>query len=76
MQLFVSIQGLILNATPYFNEAGYEPRRALAESMSRARGYNEQAMVLSLENLHGVISSPPDSLADYVREYARTQLGR
>ncbi|THD24346.1 Ubiquitin-conjugating enzyme E2 O [Fasciola hepatica] len=61
LQLVVSLQGLILNSEPYFNEAGFEACRGNPEAHERSRVYNEsvvatlvQSMVHLLQNLEPV----------------------
>ena len=45
LQLLVSIQGLILNKEPYYNEAGYERQRGERLAAENSRKYNEMAAV-------------------------------
>uniref|UniRef100_A0A915ITN3 UBC core domain-containing protein n=1 Tax=Romanomermis culicivorax TaxID=13658 RepID=A0A915ITN3_ROMCU len=57
LQVIVSIQGLILNSEPYYNEAGYEVRRVNPDYAEKSRCYNEMALVRNLENLCNIIAT-------------------
>lgn len=45
LQLLVSIQGLILNSEPYFNEAGYDKHRGTTHGTESSRMYNETVLI-------------------------------
>ena len=62
LQVLVSIQALILNARPYFNEPGYESRSGTASGERDSEKYNEDAFVLSLKTMHYTIRGPPKVL--------------
>ena len=49
LQIVVSLQGLILNKTPYFNEAGYERQRQLQTGQENAKMYNEMVIIRLVE---------------------------
>ncbi|XBI08755.1 hypothetical protein VPH35_136441 [Triticum aestivum] len=48
LQVLVSIQGLVLNNQPYYNEAGYEDLVGTPEGRRNALPYNEKAYLLTL----------------------------
>jgi len=45
LQVIVSIQGLILNTEPYYNEAGFEKQRDSQAGLENSRLYNEMVLV-------------------------------
>lgn len=47
LQLLVSLQALVLNKTPYYNEAGYDAVQNTDESAVNAELYSERTFVLS-----------------------------
>lgn len=66
LQVLVSIQALILNAKPFFNEPGYETSYAGPEGESRSYAYNEDAFVLSLKTMTYTLRRPPKHFEDLV----------
>lgn len=59
LQVLVSIQGLILNAKPFFNEPGYETTYVGAEGERRSMEYNDNAFILSLKTMIYTVRRPP-----------------
>ncbi|PHT35852.1 putative ubiquitin-conjugating enzyme E2 25 [Capsicum baccatum] len=51
LQVLVSIQALILNANPFFDEPGYETSYAGCEGERRSHACHEDAFVLSLKTM-------------------------
>ncbi|KAF8359870.1 hypothetical protein PRIPAC_94865, partial [Pristionchus pacificus] len=68
LQVFISIQGLILNAEPYFNEAGYEERKNVPEHEANSKRYNETATINSLEYMWRIYDRPPEHIKSVVRQ--------
>ncbi|RHN75111.1 putative aminoacyltransferase, E1 ubiquitin-activating enzyme [Medicago truncatula] len=66
LQVLVSIQGLILNAKPYFNEPGYERASGSPDGEKRAIRYNEDTFILSLKTMMYMIRKPPKNFEDLV----------
>ncbi|CAN1123741.1 Putative ubiquitin-conjugating enzyme E2 38 [Linum perenne] len=58
LQVLVSIQALILNAQPFYNEPGYE-RQTGPEGLTRSRKYSENAFILSLKTMMYTFRRPP-----------------
>ncbi|CAH8590947.1 unnamed protein product [Schistosoma turkestanicum] len=58
LQLAISIQGLILNSEPYFNEAGYEERRTDPIYQEQSRIYNEAVIALNLQSMISIVQNP------------------
>ncbi|KAL0353758.1 UNVERIFIED_CONTAM: putative ubiquitin-conjugating enzyme E2 25 [Sesamum angustifolium] len=51
LQVLVSIQGLILNAKPYFNEPGYADLCGSTAGEERSVEYNEKTFIYSLQTM-------------------------
>ncbi|CAH8646144.1 unnamed protein product [Heterobilharzia americana] len=58
LQLLISIQGLILNSEPYFNEAGYEEQRSNPAFQEQSRIYNEAVVALNLQSMISILQNP------------------
>ncbi|OAE35903.1 hypothetical protein AXG93_4259s1070 [Marchantia polymorpha subsp. ruderalis] len=59
LQLLVSIQGLVLNAKPYFNEAGYDRQVGTGEGEKNSVVYNENSFLLSCKSMLYLLRRPP-----------------
>lgn len=66
LQVLVSIQALILNSKPFFNEPGYETSYAGREGERRSNAYNEDVFVLSLKTMTYTLRRPPKHFEDLV----------
>lgn len=66
LQVLVSIQGLILNTKPYFNEPGYAHMSGSADGELRSLRYNEDTFMLSLKTMMYMIRRPPKNFEDFV----------
>ncbi|XP_030442103.1 uncharacterized protein LOC115664295 [Syzygium oleosum] len=66
LQVLVSIQGLILNSKPYFNEPGYERSMNTEQGESTAMQYNEDTFILSLRTMTYTMKRPPKHFEDLV----------
>ncbi|CAG0891086.1 unnamed protein product [Cyprideis torosa] len=69
LQVLLSIQGLILNKDPYYNEAGYEKHRGSADAAEAARTYNEMALIKTVQSMRRILESPPRDFRDRVESY-------
>ncbi|XP_013412226.1 (E3-independent) E2 ubiquitin-conjugating enzyme UBE2O [Lingula anatina] len=76
LQVFVSIQGLILNAEPYYNEAGYERQRGTQQGMENSKVYNEMAVIKLLQSMIRMVCNPPDLFKDEFREHLQHRTKR
>ncbi|KHN82070.1 Ubiquitin-conjugating enzyme E2 O [Toxocara canis] len=74
LQVFLSIQGLILVPEPYFNEAGYESRKNLPVAIERSRRYNEMALVNSLDYFYRIMRNPPKGFEKLIKEHCHRAL--
>ncbi|KAJ7948651.1 Ubiquitin-conjugating enzyme like [Quillaja saponaria] len=66
LQVLVSIQGLILNTKPYFNEPGYAHMSGSVAGEMRSLQYNEDTFILSLRTMVYMMRRPPKHFEDFV----------
>lgn len=66
LQVLVSIQGLILNTNPYFNEPGYANTNGSPYGEKRSLQYNENTLILSLKTMVYTMNKPPKNFEDLV----------
>jgi hypothetical protein len=59
LQVLVSIQGLILNAKPYFNEPGCAYKSGTQSGEAQSLKYNENTFILSMRRMMYTIKRPP-----------------
>lgn len=59
LQVLVSIQGLILNAKPYFNEPGFAGSAGTASGEKSSLQYNENTFILNLKTMVFSMRRPP-----------------
>ncbi|KAL0443528.1 UNVERIFIED_CONTAM: putative ubiquitin-conjugating enzyme E2 26 [Sesamum latifolium] len=69
LQVLVSIQGLILNAKPYFNEPGYADLCGTTAGEERSVEYNEKTFIYSLQTMVYSIRRPPKCFEAFVLGY-------
>ncbi|KAG0614322.1 hypothetical protein M758_6G168100 [Ceratodon purpureus] len=68
LQVLVSIQGLVLNTKPYFNEAGYDRQVGTLEGEKNSVVYNENSFLLSCKSMLYLIRRPPMHFEDLIRQ--------
>lgn len=73
LQVLVSIQGLILNAKPYFNEPAYARMGGSTHGEKRSYEYNENTLLLSLKTMIYTIKKPPKHFEDFVVSHFRNR---
>ncbi|CAA2966635.1 probable ubiquitin-conjugating enzyme E2 25 isoform X2 [Olea europaea var. sylvestris] len=66
LQVLVSIQGLILNAKPYFNEPGYANTSGSVSGEKCSLAYNEKTYIHSLQTMVYSMRRPPKHFEDFV----------
>ncbi|CAN6326731.1 unnamed protein product [Urochloa humidicola] len=71
LQVLVSIQGLVLNEQPYYNEAGYEELLGRPEGARNALPYAENAYMLNLRTMLHLLRRPPAGFEELVRGHFR-----
>ncbi|KAF7013408.1 hypothetical protein CFC21_027493 [Triticum aestivum] len=69
LQVAVSIQGLILNDQPYYNEAGYQSLVYKPEGCRNALPYNENAYLLTLRTMLHLLRRPPSGFEGFVKDH-------
>ncbi|KAF3444125.1 hypothetical protein FNV43_RR13815 [Rhamnella rubrinervis] len=71
LQVLVSIQALILNAKPFFNEPGHEKTFTGELGESKSNKYNEDVFILSLRTMIYTLRRPPKHFEDLVAGHFR-----
>ncbi|KAJ4726309.1 Ubiquitin-conjugating enzyme like [Melia azedarach] len=66
LQVLVSIQALILNEKPYFNEPGYASTTGTPHGELQSQMYNESTFLLSLKTMLYTMRRPPKHFNDFV----------
>eukprot|EP00963_Diacronema_lutheri_P008025 scaffold689_cov333-Pavlova_lutheri.AAC.6 len=69
LQILLSVQALVLNEKPYFNEAGYHKHAGSLEGEKNARTYNEEAFLLSCQSMLLLLKNPPDQMEELVAQH-------
>ncbi|CAH8325783.1 unnamed protein product [Eruca vesicaria subsp. sativa] len=69
LQLLVSIQALILNQKPYFNEPGYEATMGTPSGETHSKAYSENVFILSLRTMVYSMRNPPKHFEEFVRSH-------
>ncbi|XP_020269119.1 putative ubiquitin-conjugating enzyme E2 38 [Asparagus officinalis] len=73
LQVLVSIQALILNEKPYFNEPGFERAANTNHGEKSSLAYNETAFLYSCRTMLYSLRRPPKHFEDYVAGHFRTR---
>ncbi|KAJ6839040.1 putative ubiquitin-conjugating enzyme E2 23 [Iris pallida] len=73
LQVLVSLQGLVLNSKPYFNEAGYEKQVGTIEGEKNSLPYNENTYLLNLKSMMYLMRRPPMHFEGFVRDHFRNR---
>ncbi|XP_037432748.1 putative ubiquitin-conjugating enzyme E2 38 [Triticum dicoccoides] len=71
LQVLISIQGLVLNEKPYFNEPGYETEVNDANGPRRSLEYNDTAFQHSCRTMLYSLRRPPQHFEDLVAGHFR-----
>ncbi|XP_050394975.2 (E3-independent) E2 ubiquitin-conjugating enzyme UBE2O [Patella vulgata] len=69
LQIFVSVQGLILVKEPYYNEAGYEKQKGSEQAHENSRMYNEMAILKLVQSMTAMATRPPKVFENEVRDH-------
>lgn len=59
LQVLLSLQALVLNEKPYFNEAGYDEQIGRVEAEKNSITYNENAFLQSCKSMLYILRRPP-----------------
>uniref|UniRef100_A0A1D1Y099 E2 ubiquitin-conjugating enzyme n=1 Tax=Anthurium amnicola TaxID=1678845 RepID=A0A1D1Y099_9ARAE len=73
LQVLLSLQALVLNEKPYFNEAGYDKQIGRAEGERNSITYNENAFLLSCKSMLYLLRKPPKNFEQFVLEHFTRQ---
>ncbi|XP_065876738.1 putative ubiquitin-conjugating enzyme E2 38 isoform X2 [Euphorbia lathyris] len=73
LQVLLSIQALILNANPFFNEPGNDTDIIGPARDTVSREYNENAFIMSLKTMIYTLRRPPQYFEDFVVGYFQTR---
>ncbi|XP_061377073.1 (E3-independent) E2 ubiquitin-conjugating enzyme isoform X3 [Danaus plexippus] len=71
LQVIVSLQGLILNAEPYFNEAGYEKQKGTQQGEENSRMYNEMVLLKLVQSMTKMVMNPPEPFREEILQHLR-----
>lgn len=71
LQVLLSLQALVLNEKPYFNEAGYDKQMGRAEAEKNSVSYNENAFLVSCKSMLYLLRKPPKHFEAFVEEHFR-----
>ncbi|XP_037427433.1 probable ubiquitin-conjugating enzyme E2 23 [Triticum dicoccoides] len=71
LQVVVSLQALVLNDQPYYNEANYEHLVGTPQGHRHALPYNENAFLLTLRTMLHLLRRPPRGFEGFIRDHFR-----
>ncbi|XP_022925845.1 probable ubiquitin-conjugating enzyme E2 24 [Cucurbita moschata] len=71
LQVLLSLQALVLNEKPYYNEAGYDAQLGRAEGERNSASYNENAYLVTCKSMMYLLSKPPKHFEALVEEHFR-----
>ncbi|PIA27784.1 hypothetical protein AQUCO_07500005v1 [Aquilegia coerulea] len=71
LQVLVSLQGLVLNSKPYFNEAGYDKQVGTAEGEKNSLSYNENTFLLNCKSIMYLLRKPPKDFEELIKDHFR-----
>ncbi|KAK9681969.1 hypothetical protein RND81_10G040300 [Saponaria officinalis] len=69
LQVLLSLQALVLNEKPYFNEAGYDDQKGRAEGEKNSMSYNENAYLATCRSMLYHLRKPPKHLEGLVEQH-------
>ncbi|CAM8985902.1 unnamed protein product [Rhodiola kirilowii] len=72
LQILLSLQAIVLNDNPYFNEAGFDKQIGSTEGEKNAAHYKENAFILTCKSMLYLIRKPPLHFEAFVVEHFTT----
>ncbi|XVF40495.1 hypothetical protein PTKIN_Ptkin01aG0118000 [Pterospermum kingtungense] len=69
LQVLLSLQALVLNEKPYFNEAGFDKQLGRAEGETNSVSYNENAFLENCQSMLYILRKPPKPFEALVKEH-------
>ncbi|KAJ9168853.1 hypothetical protein P3X46_020336 [Hevea brasiliensis] len=71
LQVLLSLQALVLNEKPYFNEAGFDKQIGRAEGEKNSVSYNENAFLMTWKSMLYLLRQPPKHFEALIEEHLR-----
>ncbi|CAN1231834.1 Probable ubiquitin-conjugating enzyme E2 24 [Linum grandiflorum] len=71
LQVLISLQALVLNEKPYFNEAGYDNQVGKAEGEKNSISYNENAFLVTWKSMLYLLRKPPKHFEPLVEQHIK-----
>ncbi|CAI9111783.1 OLC1v1012100C1 [Oldenlandia corymbosa var. corymbosa] len=71
LQVLVSIQALILNTNPFYNEPGHEEMSNSPEGLKQSNKYSEHVFIMSLKTMMYTLRRPSKNFEDLVAGHFR-----
>ncbi|XP_071689640.1 probable ubiquitin-conjugating enzyme E2 24 [Rutidosis leptorrhynchoides] len=71
LQVLLSLQALVLNKDPYFNEAGYDQQVGSVEGEKNSCSYSENVFLVSCKSMIYTLRNPPKHFGGLVDEHFR-----
>ncbi|KAJ6292541.1 hypothetical protein OIU78_024675 [Salix suchowensis] len=71
LQVLLSLQALVLNEKPYFNEAGYDKQIGRAEGEKNSISYNENAFLVTWKSMLYLLRQPPKHFEPLIEEHLK-----
>lgn len=71
LQVLLSLQALVLNEKPYFNEAGYDNQVGKAEGEKNSISYNENAFLVTWKSMLYLLRKPPKHFEPLVEQHIK-----
>ncbi|XVE51337.1 hypothetical protein DITRI_Ditri02bG0032000 [Diplodiscus trichospermus] len=69
LQVLLSLQALVLNEKPYFNEAGFDKQIGRAEGETNSVSYNENVLLVTCQSMLYILRKPPKHFEALVKEH-------
>ncbi|PIA61022.1 hypothetical protein AQUCO_00300507v1 [Aquilegia coerulea] len=73
LQVLLSLQALVLNEKPYFNEPGYGSKAGKSSGQKSSLAYNEETWLNSCKTMIFLIRKPPKHFEEFIVEHFREQ---
>ncbi|KAI8525527.1 hypothetical protein RHMOL_Rhmol13G0237200 [Rhododendron molle] len=69
LQVLLSLQALVLNEKPYYNEAGYDNQMGRVEGEKNSVSYNENAFIGNCKSMLYLLHKSPKHFEEFVQEH-------
>ena len=71
LQVLISLQSLVLNEDPYFNEAGYDSLKMSKHSWNESKFFNEKAFVNVLKHQISLLTNLPEGVITVIQNFLK-----